>query len=85
MSGIPPMSREMAAVYARQEMAAHTFIRGGAGSRPGSRRLRRAMAADNPAAHQADLADGLDHLGVQLARVGRSAEALAVRTESVRL
>jgi hypothetical protein len=27
MSGIPPMSREMAAVYARQEMAAYAFIR----------------------------------------------------------
>ena len=27
MSGIPPMSREMSAVYARQEMAAYAFIR----------------------------------------------------------
>ncbi len=27
MSGIPPMSREMAAIYARQEMAAYAFIR----------------------------------------------------------
>jgi hypothetical protein len=27
MSEIPPMSRDMAAVYARQEMAAYAFIR----------------------------------------------------------
>ena len=47
--------------------------------------LRRALAADNPAAHQADLATALSNLGIWLDRVGRSAEALAARTESVRL
>ena len=47
--------------------------------------LSRVLAADNPAAHQADLARALSNLGLRLDQVGRSAEALTARTESVRL
>ena len=46
--------------------------------------LCRALAADNPA-HQADLAAALANLGVYLDREGRSAQALAACTESVRI
>jgi len=47
--------------------------------------LHRALAADNPAAHQAGLAMGLNHLGNELGELGRHQEALAARTESVRI
>ena len=47
--------------------------------------LRRSLAADNPAAHQADLAAELSNLGVWLDRVGRYEEALEVTQEAVTL
>jgi tetratricopeptide (TPR) repeat protein len=47
--------------------------------------LRRALAADNPAAHQPGLAAALDNLGNGLDRLGRDQEALAARAESVRI
>ena len=47
--------------------------------------LRRALAADNPAAHRADLARVLADLGYRLDRVDRPEEALDTRAESVRL
>jgi len=47
--------------------------------------LHRALAADNPAAHQPRLAGGLNNLGIRLDRLGRHQEALAARTESVRI
>ena len=43
------------------------------------------MAADNPGAHQADLAMALYSLGVWLDMVGRAQEALAATEESVTL
>jgi tetratricopeptide (TPR) repeat protein len=45
----------------------------------------RAMAADNPAAHQDDLAAALSNLGVRLDRVGRYEEALEATQEAVAL
>ena len=47
--------------------------------------LRRALAADNPAAHQADLANALDNLGNRLDEVGRYEEALDAAQEAIPL
>ena len=47
--------------------------------------LRRALAADDPAAHQADLARSLADLGARLNRVGRYEEALEATQEAVTL
>ena len=47
--------------------------------------LYRALAADNPAAHQANLARALNNLGIWLDRVGRYPEALAATEEAVTL
>ena len=47
--------------------------------------LCRALAADNPAAHQADLAAALNNLGNRLDQVGRYQEALDATQEAVTL
>ena len=44
--------------------------------------LYRALARDNPAVHQPDLAGAVSNLGVGLDGVGRSQEALSARTEA---
>jgi tetratricopeptide (TPR) repeat protein len=48
-------------------------------------KIRRRLAAGNPAAYEPDLAASLSNLGVQLAEAGRRGEALPVTEEAVKI